>query len=197
MKKTLLFFLYVLFLCFGLRAQVDTTFNSKKEIIIKGKRFRVYNNWMNVGMGEGLNSRLPLMQSILDVNLHFHIRERYFQIGTFLSGDRFLSFNNYNAHFCYGKRWENEIRNIFVCAGPSYSWGFPYTRGVYNNGIYTAFGGYVEAQYIFKPAYDLGLGLSVFGDLNYMQAVYGIRAELFFSGAYRGEKKGVRGHPRE
>ncbi|HEV7230025.1 MAG TPA: hypothetical protein VGO45_01780 [Bacteroidia bacterium] len=187
MKRGLIF-LCLAFVCSSLAAQTDTTFNSKKEIVIKGKRFRVYNNWMNVGLGEGLNTRLPFTQTILDVDLHFHIRDSYFQLGTFLSGDRFLSFNNYNAHFCYGKRWETETRNIFVSAGPSYSWGFPYSNGVYNSYIYTAFGGYAEAQYIFKPAYDLGLGLSVFGDFNYLQAVYGIRVELFFSGAYRGEK---------
>jgi hypothetical protein len=173
--------------------QVDSTFNSKKEIIINGKRFRVYNNWMNIGSGEGFNTGLAPIQYVLDVDLNFHIKTQYFQLGTYLSGDRFLSFNNYNIHACYGKRWEDTKRNIFICAGPSYTWGFPFSRGVYNPNIYTISGGFAEAQYIFKLAYDLGIGASAFADVNSRMQVYGIRLDLYFSGAFRGEKKKASG----
>ncbi len=167
----------------------DTTYHPKQEMLINGKRFRLYNNWMNIGSGEGFNSDLALPQYVLDVDLHFHIQKHYFQVGTFLSGDRFLSFNNYSMHAAYGKRWENEKRNIFICAGPSYSWGYPFSRGIYSPNIYSAEGLYAQAQYIIKLAYDLGIGGSLFGDVNSRQSVYGLRLELFFSGAYRGEKK--------
>jgi hypothetical protein len=164
-------------------------FNPKEEVEVGGKRFRVYNNWLNVGFGEGLNTTLPFTESVLNVDLHFHIGPRYFQLGTFLSGDRFLSFNNYNIHLCYGKRWENVKRNIYLCAGPSYSYGFPFVQGNYENTLYNEVGLYVEAQYTYKLAYDLGLGLSVFDDINSRQNVYGLRVELYFSGAYRGAGK--------
>jgi hypothetical protein len=167
----------------------DTTFQPKKEIVLQGKRFRVHNNWVNIGLGEGFNSNLALPQSILNVDFHLHITDHYFQLGTFLSGDRFLSFNNYNAHAAYGRRWQNEKRNVFVCAGPSYSWGYPFRGGIYLPNIYSVVGGYAEAQYVVKLAYDLGIGGSLFADANSRQIVYGFRIELFFSGAYRGEKK--------
>jgi hypothetical protein len=106
-----------------------------------------------------------------------------------LGGDRFLSFNTYNLHLCLGKRWENEKKNIFVCLGPSYSWGFPRIHGVYYPNIYTVYGGYLEAQYIQKLAYDLGVGVSAFADVNVRQTLYGLRLEFYFSGAYRGVKR--------
>jgi|GEM_PF-1483585 hypothetical protein len=171
----------------------DTTYNSKKEILINGKRFRVYNNWMNIGTGQGFNSALPTSQSILDVNLHFHIKDKYIQLGTFLSGDRFLSFNNYNIHGCYGIRRESQQVNKFICIGPSFSWGFPYLgAGNYSEGSYSAVGVYAEGQWIFKIAYDLGIGVSAFVDANSRQTVGGLRMELYFSGAYRGEHKKVK-----
>jgi hypothetical protein len=162
-------------------------YNPKEEIVVKGKRFRVYNNWVNVGSGEGINSALPWTQYVLDVDLHFHFGKQYIQLGTFLSGDRFLAFNNYSAHLCYGKRWENISRNIFICAGPSYSWGFPLVHGIYDVNVYHLTGVCAQATYIFKQAYDLGIGLTAFGDVNSKQSVYGLRLELYFSGAYRGE----------
>jgi len=164
-----------------------SSYNPKEEVTIDGKRYRVYNNWVNVGSGEGINSSLPWTQYVLDVDMHFHFGKQYLQLGTFLSGDRFLSFNNYNAHLCYGKRWESRTRNIYVCAGPSYSWGFPLVNGNYDVTMYKLYGVCAQAQYIFKHAYDLGLGITAFGDFNSRQTVYGLRLELYFSGAYRGE----------
>ncbi|MFI5150316.1 MAG: hypothetical protein ACHQRM_11335 [Bacteroidia bacterium] len=172
------------------RLKKDTIYNRKKEVIVNGKRFRVYNNWMSIGMGEGFNTILPLAQSILNVDLHFHISDQYFQLGTFLSGDRFLSFNNYNAHICYGLRREDTKSNKFMSLGPSYSWGFPYLGGgQYSSGSYSAAGLYAEGEWIFKVAYDLGLGVSAFADWNTRQTVGGLRLELFFSLGYRGERK--------
>jgi hypothetical protein len=172
------------------KAKRDSSYNKKKEIIVNGKRFRVYNDWMNMGVGEGFNSALPTTQSILDVDFHFHITDKYFQLGTFLSGDRFLSFNNYNIHGCFGLRREDAKVNKFICLGPSYSWGFPYLGGGnYSEGSYHAVGVYAEGEWIFKVAYDLGIGVSAFADWNSRQTVGGLRLDLYFSGAYRGERK--------
>ena len=192
--------LFMLILAFSSMAQTDTTvhlntahgdtsYHPKKEILLDGKRFRVYNNWMNLGLGEGFNSNLATPQNILDVDLHFHIYKHYFQVGTFLSGDRFGSFNTYSTHVAYGKRSENQHRNMFICIGPSYSWGYPFKQGIYLPNIYSVFGVYGQAQYIYKLAYDLGIGGALFADANSRQTVYGISLALYFSGAYRGEKK--------
>jgi hypothetical protein len=174
--------------------KLDTIFHPKEEIIVDGKRYRVHNNWLNVGSGEGFNTVLALPQYILNVDMNFHFHSEHIQLGTYLSGDRFLSFNNYNIHLCYGKRWEDTKRNIFVCGGPSYSYGFPFSNGRYSPNIYNVYGFYAEAQYIYKLQYDLGIGLSAFADVNNRQSVGGIRVELYFSGSYRGlAAKNIRG----
>jgi hypothetical protein len=189
-RRNLLFSLLIILLTSSVHAQKkDSLYNAKKEVIVDGKRFRVYNNYLDIGAGEGLNTALPATQFILNVDFHFHIRKNYFQLGTFLSGDRFLSFNNYSAHLAYGRRWETLTHNIFVCAGPSYSWGYPLVNGNYSSAIYTIYGGYIEGEYIYKLAYDLGVGGSAFLDFNALQSVYGLRLTIFFSSAYRGDRK--------
>jgi hypothetical protein len=167
----------------------DTSFHPKKEIIIKGRRYRVYNSWMNIGPGEGFNSNLALPQNILNVDLNIRIYKDYYQLGTFLGGDRFGSYNTYNAHLAYGRRITDERRNMFLCLGPSYSWGYPFKQGIYLPYIYTVFGLYAQAQYIFKLTYDIGIGLSAFADVNSRQTVTGLSLELYLSSAYRGERK--------
>lgn len=189
MHRRICFFLVTFFICFSGHAQKDSLYNGKKEIIVDGKRFRVYNSYLNIGAGKGINSIIPFTQTNLNVDFHFHIHQYFFQLGTFLSGDRFLSFNAYNAHLCYGYRKEKLNHNIFFSAGPSYSWGYPFSNGIYHSNVYYVYGGYAEAQYVFKPAFDLGIGLSAFGDINIQQAIYGLRGVVFFSGAYRGDKK--------
>jgi hypothetical protein len=189
MQRSFSLFLVVFLITLSAHAQKDTVYNAKQEIILDGKRFRVHNNFLNIGAGKGINSAIPFTQTNLNVDFHFHFNKYFFQLGTFLSGDRFLSFNTYNIHLCYGYRKETVNHNIFFSAGPSYSWGYPLINGNYNPNLYSVYGAYAEAQYVYKFAFDLGLGLSAFGDFNVRQTVYGLRGLIFFSGAYRGDRK--------
>ncbi|MGL5888393.1 MAG: hypothetical protein ACRC3B_00830, partial [Bacteroidia bacterium] len=176
-----------------LAAQADTVYNAKKEVVFKDKRFRVYNNWITGGAGPAWHSDNPRTQFALGLNFNFHIKQYYFRAGGTFSGDRFGSWNNYQAHLGYIiKRWENEKRHSAFISGVSYSTGYKFVyAGHYDTpNPYSKAGLYLEYQYIPKMNYDFGIGGSLFADINDLNQIIGLRIDVFFSGAYRGYVRG-------
>lgn len=171
------------------KVPVKKPVNLKQEVVINKKRFRIYNNWIEGGAGYCYNSINPKIQFMLGADYNFHISDQYFQAGFFLSGDRFGNYNNYNmVHLCYGRRKENAKMNLAFFGGLSYSTGYQYMNGTFETNTYHHPGIYLSAHYIHKLFYDIGIGPSAFIDINALQTTGGVRINLFFSGAYRGEK---------
>lgn len=134
------------------------------------------------------------MQVALAANVNFHLKYQYFRIGGMLSGDNFRQWNNYQFHAAWiPYRKETEKYNFIVLAGASYATGYTFISPphVYDNlDPYTAWGGYAEAQYIRKIAYDVGIGGAFFVNVNAENSIIGIRADFYLSGAYKGYVKG-------
>ncbi len=216
MKKRILTFLLIL--CANLIAatmavgQTDTVINGKKykavdessssvkekkgkyhpldsTFVINNKKFKYYNNWLNLGGGpqQNLAYDLPLgFQGGLDYN--FHIKHHYFQAGAFISGDKIGFYNNYQIHAAYGKRFEDKDFHAGAFIGLSFSSGRAKVDSVYTR-PYKQPGLYAEAHVVKKVTYDVGIGLSIFGDWNSEQSMIGVRFILYFSSAYQGLKK--------
>lgn len=194
LKKGLLIFLTF---CFTLSlAQKDTLpFNRKKEIIYDGKRYRVYNDYLTFGAGEAFSDVRSKDQKCINADFQFHLQKEYFQIGFFMSGDQFLRNTNLQGHLCYGLRREKELYNLAAFIGPSYSYfvtGSTDTSGVFRVRSHESVGGYICLQGVYKVKYDVGLGIELFADLSPEQKIGGVRLILYFSGAYRGEKRGYK-----
>ncbi|HET6992598.1 MAG TPA: hypothetical protein VFJ43_14790 [Bacteroidia bacterium] len=172
--------------------------NFKREIIIQNKRFRVYNNWFSGGGGFALNSANPYLQTVIAINMNFHIHQYYFRLGGMMSGDNFGLWNNYQFHAGWiPYRKENEKYNLILLGALSYSTGYKFIGldankiHVYDNlHPYSEAGGYAEVQYIRKIYYDVGLGGAFFVNVNSKNTIVGIRADLYLSGAYKGYVKG-------
>lgn len=213
LKNRLLFVL--LFSCLGtlrLFAQTDTIINGKhytvvddkkadgtlkkrktpldSTFVIKNKRMKYYNNWISGGAGLQQNltyKRKPGFTVGLDYN--FHIQHQYFQLGTFITGEKFGFYDNYQFHLGYGKRYEDKDVHGAAFVGISYSTGY---GKVDSTGIYEIPfkhpGVYFEGQLVKKIAYDVGIGVGLFADWNEQQALLGARFLIYFSGAYKGKK---------
>ena len=194
MKKAVIIFLFFSFsYCL---AQKDTLpFNRKEEIIYDGKRYRKYNDYLTFGAGKAFSDIRKIEQSCLNVDFQFHLTKQYFQLGFFMSGDRFLRNTNVQGHVCYGYRLERELFNFAAFVGPSYSYfvtGTTDTAGVLKVTSHETFGGYICVQGVYKIKYDVGLGLELFADISDKQKMVGARVICYFSGAYRGEKRGYK-----
>ncbi len=175
-------------------AQRDTSrYDRREEIIDKGKRYRIHNNYLSFGAGYASSSLWINEQAIIGIDFNFHIRRQYFNSGIYMSGNRFLSNNNVGAHLGYGYRKENEKYNFAFYAGPSYNEGVipPQIKAgdTLPAKLYKAFGLYANIHYIYKLTYDIGIGGELFADFNQVRRTAGIKLIMFFSGAYQGKAK--------
>lgn len=156
--------------------------------VVNGKKMKFYNSWLTLGGGIQQNLTYKRKYGFAGgVDFNFHIKHEYFQLGTVITGEKFGSYDNYNFHLAYGKRYEDRDFHTAVFLGVSYSTGYAmvdsthrYERGFKEPGIY------LEGQVIKKLSYDVGAGISIFGDYNQEQAIVGARFIIFFSGAYKG-----------
>lgn len=199
MKKLLLIFLFALSYFEG-QSQKDTLpFNRKEEVIYDSKRYRKYNNYLTFGVGKGYSDVRRLDQSYINLDFQFHLQREYFQVGLFMSGDEFLQSTSIQGHICYGYRHEKEKYNLAAFVGPSYSYfvtGSTDTSGVTTVKAHSVIGGYVCLSAVYKVKYDVGLGIELFGDFSSQQKQGGARIVLYFSGAYRGVKRGFKTKPK-
>jgi hypothetical protein len=190
MKKLLVLLIALCSLSPAIAQEKKDAPDLKQEVVIGGKRFKVYNNWLSGGGGAGYNTQVPQLQFIGDVNFNFHIKGNYFQTGLILSGDAFGNYNNTVYHAGYGKRKENEKYNFAAFGGISYTRGYrKIDRETYNiDKPYKVPGLYIDAQAIRKVSYDVGIGIALTADVNSVRTLAGVVGTLYFSGAYKGKK---------
>jgi hypothetical protein len=214
LKKHLLIFSVLFLFCGGmLMSQTDTVINGKRYKIVEdtatpgtkkkrsrppvdsvfvkdGKKLKYYNNWLTGGAGIQQNLTYNRKYGFAGgVDYHFHIKHHYFQLGTVITGEKFGSYDNYNFHLGYGKRLEDKDFHAAAFLGVSYSTGYAkvdssgrYERPFKEPGVY------IEGQVIKKITYDVGIGISVFGNYCQEQSIIGGRVIIYFSGAYKGKK---------
>jgi hypothetical protein len=163
-------------------------YNRKEEVIYDGKRYRIHNNYLTLGMGFGGSSIRGSSQRCGGLDFNFHIRRTYFQFGALISGPELFSNNHEQVHLGGGYRWEGRATNIAFYLGPCLFRG---VKGIppAPPSLYGGYGGYACAQIVTKFTYDIGLGLDLFSEFSYVQSQFGLRIIAFFSGAYRGVKR--------
>lgn len=160
------------------------------QFVIDNKRFQYYNNWINVGFGAQQNLTYGIGLGFAgSADFNFHIKRSYFQAGVMLTGEKIRSYNNYQAHLCYGTRFEDKDVHIAGFVGFSYSSGYGRDSDSTYNRRYLQPGIYAEAEIVKKISYDVGLGGSLFGDWNKEQSLIGARFVLYFSGAFIGKER--------
>lgn len=159
----------------------------KKERTIRGNRFKIFNNYLNFGTGIGRAIQESKGWNPTAIEYNFHIKRSYFLLGyqrTDLSGILNNPKKNRmnDLHFCYGFRKETKALNIAYYGGVSRPWG------IMNDTLgFKTYGIYAEAQFIRKLFYDVGAGISIFGHYNNYFPLFGIRIDIFLSGAYQGK----------
>jgi len=191
--KRISFFLIFLILSITLLAQPKGDFDKKKEITYDGKRYSVFNNYITAGGGSCYNNYIQNTNLNIGADFNYHIQKIYFQSGIFLAGPYFGNYNHLQIHTAFGKRFELKKFNMAGYLGGSYAFiNRPYidtalhetrSRTLNPLGIHAA------VQFTYKYKYDLGIGICLFSDINKYQSVYGLRLELYFSGAYLGDKR--------
>jgi hypothetical protein len=177
-------------------AEIKSPYDKKEEIIHQNKRYAIHNNYITLGPGFGASTYHSGLQKIIGADFQFHIRDQHFQLGGMISGPEFLGTTNLGGHLCYGYRWETRAWNLAAFLGPSWYYGvrtLKDTGGVSFPQIYQGPSVYLSLQAILKITYDIGAGVELNADVGRRQ-LFGCRFILFFSGAYRGVKRGYNPH---
>lgn len=160
--------------------------------IIDNKKFQYYNNWLTGGAGWQQNLTYKRELGFAGgIDFNFHFKHNYFQSGVMVSGLRLSSYNNYQLHLGYGKRFEDKDYQFSAFIGASYSIGTQVTQIdsiKYVRKNYSQPGIYLQGEIVKKITYDVGAGFSMFADWNKEQSMIGLRIILYFSGAYIGKK---------
>jgi hypothetical protein len=179
------------------KTKVEYGWNHKRlipldsEFVLNNKKFRYFNNWLTVGAGVQQNTTYQRKAGFtMGGDFMFHIKRRYFQVGTELSGPKFQSYQNYQFHGGIGYRFEDNDVHVSAFIGPTYSIGYQEEQidTVITNRGYNEVGAYFQVEIIKKIAPDVGLGASLYADWNHEQTLFGLRAILYFSGSYKGKK---------
>lgn len=192
-KIKFFFWCFLLFFITSLFAQPKGDFDRKKEITYDGKRYRVFNNYLTAGGGTCYNSYIQNTNLNIGVDFNYHIRQIYFQSGIFLAGPQFGNYSHLQLHTAVGKRFELNKFNMAGYLGPSMSFiNRPIIDTAANqirSRTLQPFGFHAAVQFTYKVKYDVGIGVCLYSDINKEQSVYGLRIELFFSGAFLGDRK--------
>lgn len=191
--KQLQYFLIFLLFSTALFSQPKGDFDKKKEITYDGKRYRVFNNYITAGGGSCYNNYIQNTNLNIGADFNYHIKKFYFQTGGFLAGSYFGNYNHLQIHTAFGKRFEMKKFNMAGYLGGSYAFiNRPIVDTVLKetrSRTLNPLGIHAAVQFTYKYKYDLGIGICLFSDINKYQSVYGLRLELYFSGAYLGDKR--------
>jgi hypothetical protein len=172
-------------------ARIKKKEKEKEELIeIKGNLYKVHANYLNFGPGISYLIKQDIRAVCIGAGYNFRFKKKYYKVG-FQRTDNISFFGTSpiyftDFHLATGKRIPSKRFNLsYFYGGSFYSFNDntlkedPVKRGI---------GLYGEASAFVKPLYDIGIGLTGFTNLNLHAPVFGVRVELYFSGAYRGKK---------
>lgn len=182
----------------------DTLKPQKKEkppkpkeefIIINGNKYREHAGWVNAGPGIGYFFTKDEALPCLGIGYNFRFKEKYYKVGFVRTGNISLAggyvgasyFFLNDVHIARGKRIQSRYFNYSYFVGGSYCSATNYLNVA--TPVKRTVGVYGEASAVVKPLYDLGIGVTAYGNLNFELPVIGLRLDVYFSGAFRGREK--------
>jgi hypothetical protein len=200
-KFILIFFLSMLSSLIYSQVEIDM----EREFIYKGRHYIPKSPWVTVSLGYGYNFDDEKTEPNLLIDLHARVfKEHYAGLGFLSSREHFLDATsdsiiflpfsqNVNAlksaHLIYGARIEKLFANFGFFAGPSLNWGYNYvSTNLDGEALSKSFfepGIYANVECTFKFYYDMGIGLSLWGNANKSYQVAGVSMHLYFSTAFK------------
>jgi hypothetical protein len=177
-------------------AQADdsTIVLGKGRIVYKNRIYRQNAPYLTFAYGAGFGFESKKIEQNMTLSYQHFIKNVGLQLGYHSSSDIkvwWRSDQKLNDLFLgFGKRWESTRYNISVFGGPSYAYG-SYTVIINKDSVdqlfpyrFKTLGFHAEAQATYKIAYDLGIGVSVYGSVNRHYPVVGAQIHLYFSTAF-------------
>jgi hypothetical protein len=163
------------------------TVNYNRTFTLEDKVYKVYNNYINAGLGLAYIDNNPYLNQSIGGDFNFKIKQHRLQAGGSLYGIRLNDFYHGNLKFGIGGKKETRKYLIGLYYGATYNEGFKAIITDSANGPdrYRSAGAYLQLQYAYKVKWDYGPALSLNFDWNPYRFISALRLDLFFSGAYQ------------
>jgi hypothetical protein len=179
----------------------DTTIVlGKGRIVYKNRIYRQNAPYLSMAYGAGYGFEPKIEgQNIVEQNMTFSyqyfIKSIGLQLGFHSSSDIKVWWRSYaklnELFFGIGKRWESTKYNFSVFGGPTYAYGSHKVTNPDSTSTvkdipdrFKTPGFHAEALATYKIAYDIGIGLSLYGSVNRDYSVIGAQIHLYFSTAF-------------
>lgn len=169
------------------KIKIDTN-----EFVYKGNVYKRKSGYLTLGAGPAFNLKpLTYKNPIIGVGLTFRLKNNY------------LRTNYSNIRFDANKLYRNQYFNVALGSTQqklksviSYYFGLSYSflwRPTKINGMIIpdtysrigSYGVYAEFSYYYKPLYDIGVGPTVFVNLDFINPIAGIRFDLYFANSFK------------
>lgn len=193
MKIKIIFFIFLFFNMTWLSFSQE----SFEEFIIGNKIYKNGSNWFKTAQGIGYHFWLKQFEYNTTFAYNIRIKKIYMQFGYHVSSDVFLTKPTLqrlnDIYLTLGLRKEKRYFNIASFGGISYAYGGTLDHTEWKDGKMTKWykgfsqpGLFGTVDISFKPLYDVGIGVSLYGSINKYYNVAGIQLHLYLSGAYKG-----------
>ena len=108
-------------------------------------------------------------------------QKRAYQVGYHVKSDAISGFTVRSVNVGLGRSLVGRWGRLAGFAGPAVSWGFDLRRSD-GSGRFTTIGALANAQVIFTPVKEIGIGATFWGNLNSERSVGGLGVVLVFEG---------------
>ncbi len=170
---------------------------NNEEFIIGNKIYKSGSNWFKIAQGVGFHIYLNEFEYNTTFAYTIRIKKIYTQFGYHVSSDVFLTKATLqrlnDLYLTIGLRKEKRFLNIAAFGGFSYAYGGTLDHTEWKDGKLTKWyrgftqpGLFGTIDFSFKPLYDVGFGLSLYGSINKYYNVLGVQLHFYLSGAYKG-----------
>ena len=163
-------------------------FHLPEELILGNSKYKTKHHFLLLGVGFSGNG-LKKLDGNFGLDYQVNIKNVYYQMGLMRSKELKGLFPTdyqrifYDFHLSIGKKLESVKMTYMAVAGPSLIAG----RNHSIDPAYTSVGIQCQLQAIYKPFFDVGTGVCLYGNLNSKYSSLGLRLSIFFSNAYKGK----------
>lgn len=193
--KQLILFFGLLFLMQVAGAQ--KMLNPEQDFLYDGKYFDPYSPYLILGAGYGTNLQQNEGEQNISADYCFELKNVDYNVGYFSSSNKFLDGKGlrqyksnqrlHDFHLGVGWRYERFKHNFAIYGGGSFATGRVPIDTLQSEAfvVRRTPGVYLQAHYSFKPAYDVGLGVSMYVAYSRYYKIIGIQAHIFLSSAFK------------
>lgn len=160
----------------------------------KGNMYKRKSGYITLGAGPAFNLKpISYKNPILGAGLTFRVKNSYIRCNySNIRTDATQLFRNQYFNVSLGNS-KQKLKSVF-----SYYFGLSYsflwqptkdkTTGLVIPNVYNqigSYGIYSEFSYYYKPLYDIGIGPTVFVNLDFINPIAGIRIDLYFANSFK------------